>query len=219
MFARRTASHPICNMWTTMTSSFPIRMPILRFFCALATVCALAMGPATAEAQRAKTDEAAARAAAERMINEAHSAIRSSSQKRLETVIRRNFNFTFWERFILGSKRMGMNDAQLKTFRQALPAYIARLYKNQLAGGGAKPKLEGVRTARGDVYVKARIPRNGAKPIPAEWRMRGAKRPKVIDIQLGPISFLVLKRNELRSVAKREGVDMMLTRMQQAGGR
>ncbi|MEM9724391.1 MAG: ABC transporter substrate-binding protein [Pseudomonadota bacterium] len=191
----------------------PRRRSILTLRLAAVIAVASVLAPPSAGATPAET---AAQAAARGLIDEAHAAQAAAGIGPLTAVIARNFDIAFWERFILGRGGLGMTPAQRAEFRALLPAYIARLYKNQLSGGDAgKPQVISSRVAFNDVFVKARIPRGaGKQPIPAEWRMSDSTGSILVkDIVVGGTTFLVLKRSEFRGVVKREGVAAMLGRM------
>jgi ABC-type transporter MlaC component len=63
--------------------------------------------------------------------------------------------------------------------------------------------------------VAAAIPRADGKSLPVEYRVRdfGERGPLVIDIMVGGISFLVLKRDEFKAMIEARGIGGLLAFM------
>jgi ABC-type transporter MlaC component len=132
----------------------------------------------------------------------------------LKQTISAAFAFDIWERFMVGDR--DLTQAQLDEFRGLLPGFLARLYADQFGKGlEAAPQISGSRSVRSDVMVAAAIPRAGGKSLPVEYRVRdfGDRGPLVIDIMVGGISFLVLKRDEFKAMIQARGIDGLLAFM------
>jgi ABC-type transporter MlaC component len=66
--------------------------------------------------------------------------------------------------------------------------------------------------ARSDVLVRAAIPRPGRDPLPVDWRVRifPDRGARVIDVMVGGVSFLVLKREEFAGILQARGPEGLL---------
>lgn len=189
---------------------------------AAATVAALLTAtPARADGEA----EQAARAVAEALVHDTHGAMTAPDLAgparfaALRRAISRAFAFDIWERFLVGDH--DLTDDQRETFRALLPGFLANLYAESFGSDlGAEPEITGARTVRRDVLVEARIPRDDAAPLPVDYRIRNfAERgPLVIDVMVGGVSFLVLKREEFRALIERDGVDALLAYMRERAG-
>ncbi|MEM1344432.1 MAG: ABC transporter substrate-binding protein [Pseudomonadota bacterium] len=164
------------------------------------------------------TEPEPARATAERLVEETYAALTASTpdDARLKAAIEAAFAFDIWEQFLLGERAAALSPAQQERFRALLPGFLADLYKTQFGQGLAgRPEIRDVRAARRDQLVRAAIPREGADPLPVDWRVRAfGEAHKVIDVMVGGVSFLVLKREEFAAILKREGGDGLLAHME-----
>lgn len=169
--------------------------------------------------------EQAARAVAETLVRDAHGAMTDPDLAEparfaaLEQAISRAFAFDVWERFLVGDH--DLTDDQRQTFRDLLPGFLANLYAESFGSGlEAEPQITGARTVRRDVLVEARIPRADAPPLPVNYRIRdfAERGPLVIDVMVGGVSFLVLKRDEFRAMVERDGIDALLAFMRERAG-
>ena len=70
---------------------------------------------------------------------------------------------------------------------------------------------------RGDVLVSARIPRDEERNLPVKWRIRAFEERghRVIDVMVGGVSFLVLKREEFGAILETGGADALLAHMRE----
>ncbi len=170
----------------------------------------LALAPAPGRAAAAK--EQAALAVAERLANGAYAAMttpglaESERHARLRKVISETFAFDIWERFLVGDR--SLSEKQLTEFRALLPGFLAKLYADQFGKGLAgRPVIKGTRRARRDILVKASFPRTSGGALPVEYRIRifPDRGPLVIDVMVGGVSFLVLKRDEFHALLERDG--------------
>ncbi len=134
----------------------------------------------------------------------------------LKQTITAAFAFDIWERYLVGDR--DLTPAQLDEFRGLLPGFLARLYANQFGKGlGAEPEISGSRAVRRDIMVAAAIPRANGKSLPVEYRVRafGERGALVIDVMVGGISFLVLKRDEFKGLIDSRGIDGLLAFMRE----
>ncbi len=177
---------------------------------------------AAAPARAGEAAEQAARAVTQTLIEDAHGAMAAADLDaparftRLTAVVAGAFAFDIWERFLVGDR--GLTPAQLDDFRALLPGFLARLYADRFGKGlDAEPEISGTRSVRRDVMVAAAIPRANGKRLPVEYRIRefAERGPLVIDIMVGGISFLVLKRDEFKALIETRGIDGLLAFMRE----
>jgi len=185
-----------------------------------AGLLAILMAPAPARAS--ESAEQAARAVTEALVRDAHGAMavagldRPARVARLTGVVSDAFAVDIWERFLVGDR--GLTPAQLDEFHSLLPGFLARFYANRFGAGlGTAPEISGTRSVRRDVMVAFVIPRANGTSLPVEYRVRAfaGRGPLVIDIMVGGISFLVLKRDEFRALIDDRGVDGLLAYMRE----
>ena len=170
----------------------------------------------------AAAEPEAARQTAEILVDGAHGALAdpgltdAERNERLRAAVSEAFAFDIWERFLLGDKADRLTEDQRTAFRERLPGFLAHLYKSQFGKGlEAKPKIRDERPARSDILVRAAIPRANGDSLPVDWRVRefDGGEHKVIDVMVGGVSFLVLKREEFGSILDAEGPDGLLAYM------
>jgi phospholipid transport system substrate-binding protein len=138
---------------------------------------------------------------------------------RVKQAVAEAFAFDIWERFLVGDREL--TEAERETFRALLPGFLARLYADQFAKGLAgEPEILGAREVRRDVLVEARMPRAAAPPLPVDYRLRAieGRGPQVIDVMVGGVSFLLLKRDEFKALIEKDGVEGLLSFMRAHGG-
>jgi ABC-type transporter MlaC component len=182
----------------------------------------LAVLMTAAPARAGETEMQAARAVAETLLQGSYEAMTaadldgSARFARLTGVVAGAFAFDIWERFLVGDR--GLTPAQLDEFRALLPGFLARLYADRFGNGlDTAPEISGARSVRRDVMVAAAIPRANGKTLPVEYRVREFtdRGPLVIDIMVGGISFLVLKRDEFKALIDDRGIDGLLAFMRE----
>jgi len=196
--------------------------PIVRRVIA-AGLLAILMAPALTPARAGNPVEQAARAVTETLVHDAHGAMaaadldRPARFARLTGVVSDAFAVDIWERFLIGDR--GLTPAQVDEFHDLLPGFLARFYANRFGAGlSTAPEISGTRLVRRDVMVAASIPRADGTSLPVEYRIRdfAGRGPLVIDIMVGGISFLVLKRDEFRALIDNRGVDGLLAYMRES---
>ncbi len=191
--------------------------------CLLAIVAASAPGRA-GEDQNQQLQ--AARGVARTLLQDAYGAMSAPDLDatarfaRLTDTVADAFAFDIWERYLVGDRNL--TPAQLAEFRSLLPGFLARLFADQLGRGvesglTTAPQISGARILRRDVMVSAAIARVDAKPLPVEYRIRdfAGRGPRIIDIMIGGISFLVLKRDEFKSLIDSQGAEGLLAFMRE----
>jgi ABC-type transporter MlaC component len=175
----------------------------------------LAAAPAPVRA----AEEAAALETAQSLVEGAHGALAAEGltaeerDARLREAVADAFAFDIWERFLLGDRAEMFTEEERAAFRARLPGFLAHLYKSQFGKGlEAKPEILGTRPARRDILVRAEIPRADGRPLPVDWRIRdmGEAGHEVIDVMVGGVSFLVLKREEFGAILEERGVEGLL---------
>ncbi len=187
----------------------------------LAGLLALASAPHRAAA--AEDAEGAARDVAQSLVGDAHLAMTSpelvdeaARAEALKAAVSQAFAFDIWERFLVGDRDLTPQD--LATFRDLLPGFLAQLYADQFGKGlEEEPRIDGTRKVRRDVLVSAAIPRADGDPLPVEYRVRDfpERGPLVIDVMVGGISFLVLKRDEFGGLLDEGGPERLLAFMRE----
>lgn len=190
----------------------------MRFILCL-LVCWLSLG---APVRAAANAEDAARTVAATLVEGAHAAMSDTAvdpvarATALKQAISTAFAFDIWERFLVGDRNL--DAASLEEFRSLLPGFLAKLYWDQFGKGlEAAPMIGESRTVRRDVMVAAAIPRADGKPLPVEYRVREFpdRGPLVIDVMVGGISFLVLKREEFSALIDQGGAARLLAYMRE----
>jgi len=190
----------------------------------LALLACLALVLAPARPAAADADTEAALATARTLVEEAHGAMTADSMPeaarddRLVEVIADAFSFDIWQRFLLRGREDALTEAQRAEVEALLPGFLADLYADRFGMGlEARPVIEGARPVRGDVLVSARIPRDEERNLPVKWRIRAFEERghRVIDVMVGGVSFLVLKREEFGAILETGGADALLAHMRE----
>ena len=185
----------------------------------LTAACLIALLPL---GQAGATEEQAARKVTETLVHGAYDAMAAKDvaeparHAKLKETISAAFAFDIWERFLVGDR--ALTPAQLSEFRGLLPGFLAQLYSDSFGKGlEAEPEVADTRTVRRDVLVSAAIPRPNGNNLPVEYRIREfpERGPLVIDVMVGGISFLVLKRDEFRAIIDERGVEGLLAFMRE----
>lgn len=108
-------------------------------------------------------------------------------------------------------------EAQIAAYNELFPKYIAAAFASQI-GGLAERQINVTESrARGEDEVIVRsvlVNKSGVKKASIDWRIREIDgQPRLLDVLVERVSPLVTKRQEFSSLAKREGVDALLTHM------
>jgi ABC-type transporter MlaC component len=185
----------------------------------LALFLALPAAPRAAEAERE-----AALEVARTLVESAHGAMTAAElseaerNDRLRAAIAEAFAFDIWERFLLQGREDRLTQAERETFGSLLPGFMADLYADRFGQGlEAKPVIKGAEPARRDILVSGLIPRDEERNLPVQWRIRAfdERGHKVIDVMVGGVSFLVLKREEFGAILEKGGAGALLAHMRE----
>ncbi|MEL6265537.1 MAG: ABC transporter substrate-binding protein [Pseudomonadota bacterium] len=169
--------------------------------------------------QARASDEAAALATATTLVETAHDALTSTARPEaerlagLQAAIDDAFAFDIWRRFLLDDAAADMTDAQRAELEDLLPGFLAALYRDQFARGlDRAPEVGAVRGVRRDLLVAVKFQRANGGNLPTEWRIRdfGDRGHLVIDVIVGGVSFLQLKRDEFRQILAQRGPDGLI---------
>jgi len=178
-------------------------------FAAAIVLAALMATPAPAA-----EPEDAARAVVASLVEDAHAAMAASDPEAIEAAVAEAFAFDVWERFLVGDR--DLTETERAAFRDLLPGFLAGLYAEHFGKGlEGRPELTGTRPARRDVLVEARIPRAEGAPLPVAYRVRAFedRGARVIDVMVGGVSFLLLKRDEFHAILAEGGPEALLAFM------
>lgn len=197
-------------------------MSIWKLAAAAAVAFSLAAAPKTADA----TSESAALGVVNTLVDNAHATLSDGGASpparfgALKSLVSGAFAFDVWEKFMLGDAAKKFSQAELAEFRALLPAYMARLYEKQFGADlSEKPNVQGAEAVKGDVFVNTAFPRNGRRPLPVRFRLRDSgSGPRIIDIGVAGISFLLTRRQEFGSVIQQKGVPSLLAFMREEAG-
>ncbi|MEM9783198.1 MAG: ABC transporter substrate-binding protein [Pseudomonadota bacterium] len=198
-----------------------MRLAIPKRVNAVILILALAIGGLAASRAMA-ADPAAAQSTARGLTETAHAALTGSearseqSMADLQGAIDMAFAFDIWRRFLLGDADQTISDGQRAELEALLPGFLANLYVDQFARGlDTAPTVGDVRAVRRDLLVAVTFPRTDGGVLPTEWRIRdfGERGHLVIDIIVGGISFLQLKRDEFAEILSNGGPDALIAHM------
>ena len=173
----------------------------------------------------AETPEDAARDVAQTLVQEAHDAITAEEldaearMARVEAAVSDAFAFDVWQRFLVGDREL--TEAERETFRDLLPGFLAGLYAANFGKNiTGEPTVAEARPVRRDILVEASFPRADEPALPVTFRMRDFedRGHRVIDIMVGGVSFLLLKRDEFGALIEEEGVDALFAHMRERAG-
>ena len=67
------------------------------------------------------------------------------------------------------------------------------------------------------MIVSATFPRAGGSDLPVDYRLRGAEGqgPQVIEIMVGGVSYLLLKRDEFKALIEKQGLEGLFAHMRE----
>lgn len=122
-------------------------------------------------------------------------------------------------RFMLGESRKTMSEEQLARYNNVFPAYITRQYADQFAEIVGRPLEvnEAKAIGRRDVIVRTQFNRSDNTPVMVDWRVRKLRsgEQKMIDIIVRGVSIMLVKREEFSSFIALNGVDALLTTLEE----
>lgn len=124
-------------------------------------------------------------------------------------------------KFMIGGARKSMTPAQIGKYDKAFPPYLTRLYADQFADIVGRPLevIDSRKLGARDVVVRTRFTRKEGAPINVDWRVRKLKtgEQKAIDIIVGGVSIMSVKREEFSAFIAQNGVDALIARIEKEG--
>jgi phospholipid transport system substrate-binding protein len=127
-------------------------------------------------------------------------------------LLAQGFDLDFISRFVLGRNWQSATTEQRTTYQQLYSEYVLRVYSSRFGGyAGETFSVVSERAAgQQDVMVQTRIDRPAGGPIQAEWRVRMAGQPKIIDVMVEGVSMAATQRSEFATIVKNSGVEGLI---------
>lgn len=197
---------------------------LLIAFAALALappLSAAAAAPASAEDAGASVEDAVA--FAKGLTDKATAALTSAKSdaeqmKDFQTVLAEGLALDLIGKFMIGDVRSSMNNAQVARYDAAFPPYLTRLYADQFAEIVGRPLnvIDAKPLGSRDVVVRTAFTRKEGPPINVDWRIRKLRsgEQKAIDIIVGGVSIMLVKREEFSAFIAQNGVDALIARIE-----
>lgn len=129
-------------------------------------------------------------------------------KKKLDAVLRRNFDTDTISRFTLGPYWLPLTQAQQKEFQTLYQDMIVAIYADKFSDYNGEQFVVGKAGARGekDFIVKSRIIRPEAKNIDVNWQIRLKNGSyKIIDVTIEDVSMIITQKSDFSSIIQREG--------------
>lgn len=121
-------------------------------------------------------------------------------------------------KFMLGASRKQMSDDQMARYNAIFPDYITKQYAEQFQDIVGQPLdiVDAKPISKKDTLVRTQFARNEGGPINVDWRIRELKTGdrKAIDIIVGGVSIMLVKREEFTAFIAKNGVDSLLDRLE-----
>ncbi|MCB2113092.1 MAG: ABC transporter substrate-binding protein [Parvularculaceae bacterium] len=125
-------------------------------------------------------------------------------------------------KFMIGDIRKSMTPEQIERYDAAFPAYLTRLYADQFADIVGRPLevVDSKALGAKDVIVRTQFTRAQGEPINVDWRIRKLRSgdQKAIDIIVGGVSIMLVKREEFSAYIAQNSVDALIERIRTEGG-
>ncbi len=122
-------------------------------------------------------------------------------------------------KIMLGKSRKTMSEEQLARYENVFPGYITKQYAEQFQEIIGRPLsvVDAKAVGRKDVVVRTQFFRDDGNPLNVDWRVRSLKSGdrKAIDIIVGGVSIMLVKREEFSSFIAQNGVDQLIERLEQ----
>lgn len=204
-------------------------LAILSFFAAAQPAAAANPTATTSAAKPAATADAAideAVAFTKGLTAKATAALTSKKTeaeqlKDFQAVLNEGLALDVIGKFMIGGARKSMTPAQIARYDKAFPPYLTRLYADQFADIVGRPLevVESKKLGAKDVVVRTRFTRKEGPPINVDWRVRKLKtgEQKAIDIIVGGVSIMSVKREEFSAFIGQNGVDALIARIEKEG--
>lgn len=124
-------------------------------------------------------------------------------------------------KFMIGDIRKSMSERQVARYDAAFPPYLTRLYADQFAAIVGRPLtvIDAKALGARDVIVRTQFTRREGAPINVDWRVRKLRsgEHKAIDIIVGGVSIMLVKREEFSAFIAQNNVDALLDRIEKEG--
>ncbi len=124
-------------------------------------------------------------------------------------------------KFMIGDIRKSMTAEQLARYDAAFPPYLTRLYADQFADIVGRPLevIDAKALGARDVIVRTQFARKDGPPINVDWRIRKLRtdEQKAIDIIVGGVSIMLVKREEFSAFIGQNGIDALILRIEKEG--
>lgn len=124
-------------------------------------------------------------------------------------------------KFMIGDVRKSMSEAQIARYDAAFPNYLTRLYADQFADIVGRPLtvIDAKALGARDAIVRTQFKRNEGAPINVDWRIRRLRTgdQKAIDIIVGGVSIMLVKREEFSAFIGQNSVDALIARIEKEG--
>ena len=124
-------------------------------------------------------------------------------------------------KFMIGDARKSMSPEQLARYDAAFPPYLTKLYADQFAEIVGRPLtvIDAKALGARDVIVRTQFTRKEGPPINVDWRIRKLRsgEQKAIDIIVGGVSIMLVKREEFSAFIAQNGVDALIDRIEKEG--
>jgi len=121
-------------------------------------------------------------------------------------------------KFMIGDIRKSMSPEQLARYDAAFPPYLTRLYAEQFADIVGRPLtvIDAKALGAKDVIVRTQFTRSDGPPINVDWRIRKLRSGdlKAIDIIVGGVSIMLVKREEFSAFIAKNSVDALIARIE-----
>lgn len=204
-----------------------MKKPLIALLTALAaasTIPAAIAQETAAEDAAASTDEAIA--FAKDLTDKATAALTSSKSEAeqladFQGVLADGLALDVIGKFMIGDTRKSMTEEQIARYDAAFPPYLTRLYAEQFADIVGRPLtvIDAKRLNPRDVIVRTQIARAEGAPINLDWRIRKLKsgEQKAIDIIVGGVSIMLVKRGEFAAFIALNNVDALIERIEKEG--
>lgn len=124
-------------------------------------------------------------------------------------------------KFMIGDVRKSMTTEQIARYDAAFPPYLTRLYADQFAEIVGRPLavIDAKALGARDVIVRTQFTRKEGAPINVDWRIRKLRsgEQKAIDIIVGGVSIMLVKREEFSAFIAQNDVDALIARIEKEG--
>ncbi len=124
-------------------------------------------------------------------------------------------------KFMIGDMRKTMTPEQLSRYDAAFPPYLTKLYADQFAEIVGRPLtvIDAKALGARDVIVRTQFTRSEGPPINVDWRVRKLRtgEQKAIDIIVGGVSIMLVKREEFSAFIAKNSIDALIARIEKEG--